>query len=176
MDKKAPCGLLTIGIKNGASVEQQIKKLLPQCECIGAEPIASLASAYKIVGKYNVVAVGNDNGKLACLFYNTKHYVGFKSLTVYDKDTGLSSTVNATSVHFIAYVLMQASNWDVVDYLILDAEGAEEDILSLINDVNIVKPICQFDVELHLRDKEEMLRLLDTLFLDIDYFLVQMRL
>jgi hypothetical protein len=128
----SPCSVVSWGVGNDIEAEQALKKIYTECKFFGADPIYESGKVYKEIGEYYQTAVGAK--------------VGNEPASVLENGTYHMSTVKYISMD----QFFNMTNLDFVDYLIMDNEGAEYEIIPLMEKSKFNTTICQFNAELHM--------------------------
>lgn len=153
-NRNVPCVLITAGVGNDIGSEMRIRQAMPNCKFIGADPIRNSGIIYQQLGKYHEVALGATDGE---------EMVAFKMLF---KISQISGAFNMSVMIFGKYQwkIVRTQNFStflrahtkpsdgVIDYLWMDIEGAEYELLPLMKSnapVAKARTICQVNVELH---------------------------
>lgn len=127
------CTVVTIGIGNDIIAENGLKSFLPSCKFYGADPIKDSGKLYEIIGKYYNVAVGAEGGRFDASVLIGENYE--KAIVSY---VSLKEFFNMAGIIF-------------VDYMFLDAEGAEYNLLHLLESADSLNfTVCQINIEFHL--------------------------
>lgn len=130
----AECNVVTLGIGNDIQAEKRLQKLVPSCRFFGADPIEQSGKVYREIGTYYQTAVGvKDGSHIASVLVNGSYS---KQIVTY------------TSIeNFLKQIKIKH-----VDYLIMDAEGAEYGLLPLLEKTKVAHDliICQLNLELHM--------------------------
>lgn len=134
------CIEVTLGVGNDIESEEKLLELLPSCQMYGADPIHKVGRIFEKIGQYYEMAVGAVTGT-----FNASVLVG---PGIWDYAT---KAVPTTA--FVDFLKNNVKHTKI-DYLFMDNEGAEYDILPLyfgpnsdarINDI----VVCQISVEMH---------------------------
>ncbi len=127
---------VTLGIGGDITAEEKLVKLYPDCQLFGADPSKQSGTIFTKIGKYFEIAVGAKTGSF-------KHNV--LSSAVY-------TSVNATTISLIDF-LQQKINKRFIDFLWIDIEGSEYDLLPQFTEGGVLYNskiiICQMNVEAH---------------------------
>uniref|UniRef100_A0A915KRT0 Methyltransferase FkbM domain-containing protein n=1 Tax=Romanomermis culicivorax TaxID=13658 RepID=A0A915KRT0_ROMCU len=143
---KVKCVTLTIGIGNDIGAEKELKKLIPNCQFIGTDPIVESGKIYDNIGRYLNIAVSDSNGTIEA--------------SVLANGTYQSRNVTAQNFNDLLVELKEP----VIDFLFLDAEGAEYQIMPLLTNERryLNSVVCQISVEIHGYSSEYRMN-------DVDY-------
>uniref|UniRef100_A0A0N5AGC1 Methyltransf_21 domain-containing protein n=1 Tax=Syphacia muris TaxID=451379 RepID=A0A0N5AGC1_9BILA len=133
-EKNASLVSLTLGIGNDVSAETRLRSAFPQVQFYGADPILEDGKPFEAIGKYlQVVGVSKSGGVVRGSVLINGKYVWRNILTVTMPE------------------LLKIFKLKTIDYLLIDVEGPEYDILPdivLNKDFNDTT-ICQINVEVH---------------------------
>uniref|UniRef100_A0A915L053 Methyltransferase FkbM domain-containing protein n=1 Tax=Romanomermis culicivorax TaxID=13658 RepID=A0A915L053_ROMCU len=104
-----------VGVGNDIEAEQKLSRLLPQCKFFGADAIYETGRVFEKVGTFFHTAVGSGNRTIHARVLTNETY----------------ENMDLKSTDF--YELLAMTGAQMIDYLLLDAEGAEYSILSMLD-------------------------------------------
>lgn len=130
------CTVITIGIGDDIEAEKQLKFRIPSCRFFGADPSSVAGDAYKELGHFVQAAISDTDG-----YQTAKINIG--------KNRYSDQKVKSTSL----LTLLQMISVSVIDFLFLDAEGAEYKLMPhMVNHQEFSNgsiTICQIAMEMH---------------------------
>lgn len=125
-----------MGIGNDIVSEKKLRKEIPNCTFYGADPILQSGRIFKQLGSYYELAVAATSGTIEASVLENGSY----------------KIKNVTAVTLVDFLKTYA-NISTIDYMFMDNEGAEYDLLrqfmygGLLDKERVT--ICQLSVELH---------------------------
>lgn len=125
---------MTGGVGNDILAETSLQNYLPNTKFYGSDPIEESGKIFKEIGQYHQIALSSKSATV-----NSSVLIGVKY--VWRK-------VEAVTIE----TFLEKTRSLNVDYLFLDIEGAEYDILpQMVEDGSETKSavICQINIELH---------------------------
>lgn len=129
------CTVVTLGIGNDIGSEMMLKEQIPSCKFYGADPIYDSGKIYEKIGSFYNMAVGSKDGTMPASVFEKGYYI-------------------TKSVPYLSFEkFLKLTNVSHIDYLFIDAEGAEYGIMHFLETAflkQINTAICQFNVELHM--------------------------
>lgn len=130
------CTLITVGIGNDIEAERKLLSRVPGCLLYGADPIFTTGQVYKQIGQLFTLGILDKRINSTALVADNHAY-------------------HRRIIEHVGFVefIQNYAGISHVDFLFLDAEGAEYKILPLLSTGGAVDragiTICQWSVELH---------------------------
>lgn len=129
-----PLIAVTLGIGGDIKAEEKLRDLLPNCKFYGADPISKHGRIFERIGKYfNFGVSGDESG------------IHRASVLIENGEYGYEDVM---TVNFAEFLDIHAKI-DKIDFLWIDAEGAEYSIFLRHPLADTKRTICQIDVETH---------------------------
>ncbi|KAI6210034.1 Methyltransf-21 domain-containing protein [Aphelenchoides besseyi] len=139
-DRTDSCNMITIGVGEVWDGEKLIRKKYPQCSLLGVDPGAT-------INRRLVESMNNSRFVHAAVSDRASR------TEIYGKDNGTYVYQQNKVVSFVD-LLARENGAKLVDFMSIDAEGAEFSLLPILHHERHKLPIvCQFNMELHFKER-----------------------